>query len=187
MLTGDYNSGSGASLCANHDDFRITRSTVGLAVSTGTAALSNVYYLSGGTRTATADATLALGDGTCGTNKDVEFAFTVSDAQTTRTVATLGSGGDARLRLFIGGNGTDGGYQNQVHINGIPLNLGIWEKEIAELSFPNEWLVPGVNVLDFVAGINPTTIAPDCPGGNFATSRCATSSSSRPAAPRPSS
>ncbi|MDQ7904932.1 Ig-like domain repeat protein [Phytohabitans sp. ZYX-F-186] len=167
VVTGDYNSGSGASLCANHDDFRITRSTVGLQTSTGTAALDGVYYLSGGNRTATADATLALGDGTCGTNKDVELVFTISGAQTTRTVATLGSGENARLRLFVGGNGTDGGYRNQVLVNGIPLDLGIWEKETAELSFPNEWLVPGVNVLDFVAGINPTTVAPDCPTGNF--------------------
>ena len=167
VVTGDYNSGSGATLCANHDDFRITRSTVGLSLSTGTAALSNVYYVTGGSRTETADATLALGDGTCGTNKDAEFAFSVSGAETTRTVATLGSGGDAHLRLFIGGNGTDSGYQNKVFVNGIPLSMGIWEKEVADLSFPNEWLVPGVNVLDFVAGINPTTVTPDCPTGNF--------------------
>ena len=52
-------------------------------------------------------------------------------------------------------------------VNGIALPMGVWEKETAVLSFPNEWLVPGVNVLDFVAGVNPTTIAPDCPGGNF--------------------
>ncbi|GIF49402.1 calcineurin-like phosphoesterase family protein [Asanoa ferruginea] len=167
VVTGDYNSGSGATLCANHDDFKITRSTVGLAVSTGTATLDSVSYVTGGTRTVTADATLALGDGTCGANKDAEFAFTIAGAQAARTIATLGSGKDAKLRLFIGGNGTDGGYQNQVLINGIPLNMGIWEKETAELSFPNEWLVPGVNVLDFVAGINPTTIAADCPTGNF--------------------
>ena len=167
VVTGDYNSGSGATLCANHDDFRVTRSTVALALSTGSATLDGVYYLSGGTRTATADAALALGDGTCGANKDAEFAFTVSGAQATRTVATLGSGGDARVRLFIGGNGTDGGYLNQVLVNGIPLAMGIWEKEVAELAFPNEWLVPGVNVLDFVAGINPTTVAVDCPTGNF--------------------
>ncbi|GAA1848748.1 carbohydrate-binding protein [Asanoa iriomotensis] len=167
VVTGDYNSGSGATLCANHDDFRITRSTAGLSVSTGTATLDGVSYVTAGTRTPTQDATLALGDGTCGANKDAEFTFTIDGARTTRTVATLASGADAKLRLFIGGNGTDGGYQNQVLINGIPLDLGIWEKETAELSFPNEWLVPGVNVLDFVAGINPTTIAPDCPTGNF--------------------
>jgi hypothetical protein len=167
VVTGDYDSGGGASLCANHDDFGITRSTVGLAVSTGTAALSNVYYLSGGTRAETADATLALGDGTCGTSKDAEFGFTISGARTTRTIATLGSGGEAHLRVFVGGNGTDGGYQNQVLVNGIPLPLGIREKEVADLSFPNEWLVPGVNVLGFVAGVNPATVAPDCPTGDL--------------------
>ncbi|MFC0528634.1 carbohydrate-binding protein [Phytohabitans kaempferiae] len=167
VVTGDYNSGSGANLCANHDDFRIVRSTVGLQVSTGTAALTGVAYLTGGAKTPTEDATLALGDGTCGTVKDAEFTFAISGAQATRTIATLGSGGDARLRVFIGGNGTDNGYRNQVHINGIPLDLGVWEKETAELSFPNEWLVPGVNVVDFVAGISPTTVTADCPTGNF--------------------
>ncbi|MEV4619241.1 carbohydrate-binding protein [Asanoa sp. NPDC049573] len=167
VVTGDYNSGSGATLCANHDDFKIARSTVGLAVSTGTATLDEVSYVTGDTRTATADTTLALGDGTCGANQDAEFAFTIAGAETARTIATLGSGKDAKLRLFIGGNGTDGGYRNQVLINGIPLDMGIWEKETAELRFPDEWLVPGVNVLDFVAGINPTTIAADCPTGNF--------------------
>ncbi|MEV0715410.1 carbohydrate-binding protein [Asanoa sp. NPDC050611] len=167
VVTGDYNSGSGASLCANHDDFRITRSTVALAVDTGTATLAGVAYVTGGARTPTEDAALALGDGTCGANKDAEFTFTVAGAETTRTIDTLAGGADAKLRLFIGGNGTDGGYLNQVEINGIPLDLGIWEKETAELSFPNEWLVPGVNVLDFKAGINPTTIAADCPTGNF--------------------
>ncbi|SNT63910.1 Calcineurin-like phosphoesterase [Asanoa hainanensis] len=167
VVTGDYNSGSGATLCANHDDFRITRGTVALATSTGTATLDRVSYVTGGIATETADATLALGDGTCGANKDAEFAFTIAGAETARTIATLGSGGDARLRLFVGGNGTDGGYDNKVLVNGIPLPMGIWEKETAVLSFPNEWLVPGVNVIDFQAGINPTTVAPDCPTGNF--------------------
>ncbi|GIF71542.1 hypothetical protein Asi02nite_10600 [Asanoa siamensis] len=167
VVTGDYNSGSGATLCANHDDFRIDRGTVGLAPSTGTATPAGVSYVTAGVRTPTADALLALGDGTCGANKDAEFVFTIAGAETTRTTATLASGEDARLRLFIGGNGTDGGYQNQVLVNGIPLDLGIWEKETAVLAFPNEWLVPGINVLDFVAGINPTTVAADCPTGNF--------------------
>lgn len=167
VMTGDYNSGSGASLCANHDDFTITRGSVGLQLSTGVASLDGVHYLTGAGKTATNDLDLALGDGVCGTLRDAEFDFTISGAQTTRNIATLGSDGDARLRLFIGGNGTDNGYQNKVLINGIPLDLGIWEKEVAELSFPNEWLVPGINVIDFVAGINPSTVTADCPTGNF--------------------
>ncbi|WP_326558476.1 carbohydrate-binding protein [Micromonospora sp. NBC_01796] len=157
VRTGDYNGTANGATCANHDDFKITRGTASLRLSTaGTVTTGTTYIVttSGGTvtKTATTDASLSLGDGTCGASRDAEFHFTIAGAPTARTIDTLGSGGNARLKVFIGGNGTDNGYDNKVLINGIPLDLGVWEKEAADLTFPNEWLVPGVNVLEFVAG-----------------------------------
>ncbi len=157
VKTGDYNGTASGATCANHDDFRITRGTASLALDVaGTVTAGTTYLLtttgSATTKTATTAASLALGDGTCGPSNEAEFHFDVTGAPTTRTVATLGSGGNAHLKAFIGGNGADNGFDNRVLINGIPLDLGIWEKEVADLSFPNEWLVPGVNVLEFVAG-----------------------------------
>ncbi|NEA33966.1 Ig-like domain repeat protein [Streptomyces sp. SID13031] len=157
VRTGDYNGTASGATCANHDDFKLTRTSAALALSTtGTVTAGTTYLVtttgSTVTKTPTTAASLVLGDGTCGPNNEAEFHFAIADAPTTRTIETLGSGGDAHLKLFIGGNGSDNGYDNVVLINGIPLKLGIWEKEVADLSFPNEWLVPGVNVLEFVAG-----------------------------------
>lgn len=153
VKTGDYNGTLNGATCANHDDFKLSAPSLAAA---GAVTRGTTYLLtttgSTTTKTETTDAILSLGDGTCGANKEAEFHFTVTDAPTTRTVDTLGSGGDAHLKLFVGGNGSDNGYDNKVLINGIPLDLGVWEKETAELTFPNEWLVPGVNVLEFVAG-----------------------------------
>nr|BFE56097.1 hypothetical protein GCM10020063_006230 [Dactylosporangium thailandense] len=153
VKTGDYNGTANGATCANHDDFRITRTSALLALGTAGAVTNGPTYLwTGDTSAVTTDASLALGDGTCGVNKEAEFHFGVSGAPTTRTLDTLAAAGDAHLRVFVGGNGADSGFDNKVLINGIPLDLGIWEKEIADLAFPNEWLVPGVNVVEFVAG-----------------------------------
>ncbi|GAA1381796.1 hypothetical protein GCM10009661_58980 [Catellatospora chokoriensis] len=157
LRTGDYNGTANGATCANHDDFKVTRTSAKLSLSLPGTVTSGTTYLvttTGTTETKaeTTAASLALGDGTCGPNKDAELHFDIAGAPTTRTVGTLGSGGDAHLRMFIGGNGTDNGYDNKVLINGIPLDMGVWEKETADLAFPNEWLVPGVNVLEFVAG-----------------------------------
>ncbi|WP_051366379.1 carbohydrate-binding protein [Hamadaea tsunoensis] len=157
LKTGDYNGTLNGATCANHDDFKVTRTSASLVLSTAGTVTPGTTYLvttTGATVTKaeTTAASLALGDGTCGANKEAEFHFTVSDAPTTRTVATLGGGGNAHLKVFVGGNGSDSGFDNKVLINGIPLDLGIWEKEVADLAFPNEWLVPGVNVVEFVAG-----------------------------------
>ncbi|MEV6287154.1 carbohydrate-binding protein [Kribbella sp. NPDC051770] len=153
LKTGDYNGTANGATCANHDDFKVTQPTLS---ADGTVTAGTTYLLTTtGTTTTKAQATaatLALGDGTCGPNNEAEFHFDIAGAPTTRSIATLGSGGDAHLRVFIGGNGADNGFDNKVRINGIPLDLGIWEKETADLTFPNEWLVPGVNVLEFVAG-----------------------------------
>lgn len=166
LRTGDYNSGSGASLCANHDDFKISAPALVLG-GAGTVTEGTHYTVTSAGRTPTAG-TFTLGDGTCGVNKDAELHFTVADAPTTRTVDTLGSAASAHLRFFVGGNGSDSGYLNEVLVNGIPTEMGIWEKEVADLAIPNEWLVPGVNVIEFVGGIVPSSVDPaTCPGGNL--------------------
>ncbi|WP_410791343.1 Ig-like domain repeat protein [Kribbella sp. C-35] len=153
VKTGDYNGTLNGATCANHDDFKISTPTLTAA---GTVTRGTTYLLtttgSTTTKAETSDAILALGDGTCGPNKEAEFHFTIADAPTTRTVDTLGTGDEAHLKVFVGGNGADNGFDNKVLINGIPLDLGVWEKETADLTFPNEWLVPGTNVLEFVAG-----------------------------------
>ncbi|NUT31551.1 MAG: hypothetical protein HOV79_00610 [Hamadaea sp.] len=166
VKTGDYNGTLNGVTCANHDDFTITRGTAAVSLSTaGTATLGTTYLVTTTgtteTKTETTTTSLVLGDGTCGPNKEAEFHFTVEGAPTTRTVETLGSG-VAHLRMFVGGNGSDNGYDNKVLVNGIPLNLGVWEKEVADLAVPNEWLTPGVNVLEFVAGSDHGS---DKPGG----------------------
>ncbi|WP_433205980.1 carbohydrate-binding protein [Dactylosporangium sp. CS-047395] len=152
VRTGDYNGTAAGATCANHDDFRVTATPILAPGTAGTVTRGTTYLWTGETRAATADASLALGDGTCGANKEAEFHFDIAGAPTTRTVDTLAAAGDAHLKVFVGGNGADSGFDNKVLINGIPLDLGIWEKEVADLAFPNEWLVPGVNVLEFVAG-----------------------------------
>jgi len=157
LRTGDYNGTLNGATCPNHDDFKVTRSAAGLVLSTaGTVTAGTTYVLTTTagteTRAETTAESIALGDGTCGPVKDLELHFGIAGAPTTRTVETLGSGGDAHLKMFIGGNGSDSGYDNRVLVNGIPLDLGIWEKETADLAFPNEWLVPGLNVIRLVAG-----------------------------------
>lgn len=153
VRTGDYNGTLNGATCANHDDFKVNRSTAALALSSaGTVTAGTSYTLSNDVKTLTTDAIVALGDGACGVNKDLELHFDIAGAPVATTVGTLGGGADAHLKVFVGGNGSDAGYDNQVLVNGIPLALGLWEKEIADLAFPNEWLVPGVNTLEFVAG-----------------------------------
>ncbi|MBB5977807.1 Ig-like domain repeat protein [Kribbella solani] len=163
VKTGDYNGTLNGATCANHDDFKLSTPNLALS-SAGTITRGTTYLLtttgSTTTKAVTSDAVLALGDGTCGPNKEAEFHFSIADAPTAQTVQTLGTGDAARLKVFVGGNGSDSGYDNKVLINGIPLDLGIWEKETAELTFPNEWLVPGVNVLEFVAGTDHGSAKP---------------------------
>ncbi|WP_433366634.1 carbohydrate-binding protein [Actinoplanes sp. CA-142083] len=165
LRTGDYNGTSAGATCANHDDFKVTRSSANLGLSiAGTVTAGDTYVIttSGTTETkaVTTAESIALGDGTCGANKDLELHYAIDGAPVTRTIDTLASGGDAHLKVFVGGNGSDGGYDNTVVINGIPLSLGLWEKEVADLAFPNEWLVPGVNSVEFVAGTDHGSAKP---------------------------
>ncbi|WP_244931960.1 Ig-like domain repeat protein [Nocardioides sp. W7] len=164
VVTGDYNGTSGGATCANRDDFKIWQDSVQLLLGTGTATLGTAGS-SGVVKTGTADGhpTWNLGDGTCGaaaTNMvDLVLPFTVEGAPTTRTIDTLGSG-DAHLRMWVGGNGADEGYDNVVRVNGIELPLGLWAQETADLVLPNEYLVPGTNVVEIVAGSNHGSLTP---------------------------
>ncbi|MEO9325466.1 Ig-like domain repeat protein [Nocardioides sp. C4-1] len=141
IVTGDINSGSGATLCANRDDFSL--SALSLAVD-------------GGTVTPVGNAsTYAMGDGTCGSSTtalpEATLRFTVDGVPTARTLPTLGSG-DAHLRMFVGGNGTEARYVNHVLVNGNRMDLGDYVGVTADLTIPNEWLLPGINVVEVVAG-----------------------------------
>lgn len=151
IVTGDVNSGSGATLCANRDDFAL--SGLGLAVDGGTVTpVGNA-------------ATYAMGDGTCGSSAtalpEAELRFTVDGVPTSRTIPTLGAG-DAHLQFFVGGNGTEARYYNHVLVNGNRMDLTDYVGVTADLTIPNEWLLPGTNVVEFVAG----AIDADC-GRNF--------------------
>lgn len=151
IVTGDINSGSGATLCANRDDFAL--SALSLSVDGGTvAAVGNAT-------------TYAMGDGTCGSSAtalpEATLRFTVSGVPTSRTLPTLGSG-DASLQMFVGGNGTEARYVNHVLVNGNRMDLGDYVGVTANLTIPNEWLVPGINVVEVVAG----AITTDC-GQNY--------------------
>ena len=141
LVTGDVNSGSGATLCANRDDFAL--SGLGLVVDGGTVTpVGNA-------------ATYAMGDGTCGNSAtalpEASLHFTVAGVPTTRTLPTLGSG-DAHLKFFVGGNGTEARYLNHVLVNGNRMDLTDYVGVTADLTIPNEWLVPGTNVVEVVAG-----------------------------------
>ncbi|WP_139980755.1 Ig-like domain repeat protein [Nocardioides litoris] len=150
IVTGDINSGSGATLCANHDDFDL--SAVSLVVD-------------GGTVTGPAAATYAMGDGTCGSSTtrltEAALSFSVEGAPTARTLPTLGSG-EAHLRFLVGGNGTEARYYNHVLVNGNRYDLADHVGVTADLAIPNEWLLPGTNVVEVVAGSIPS----EC-GDNF--------------------
>ncbi|WP_110207387.1 Ig-like domain repeat protein [Nocardioides daejeonensis] len=156
VVTGDYN---GTASCANRDDFKVFADSVLLTTSTGTVTAVDDVTSSGVVKTGTVGGrtTYNLGDGSCGdpaTNMvDALFAFDIAGAETTRTIETAASG-DAHLRMRVGGNGTDPGYGNQVLVNGIPVEFGVWKQQVADLAFPNEYLVPGVNVIEIVAGHN---------------------------------
>lgn len=155
VVTGDYN---GTGSCANHDDFKIYSDSVVVSPSTGTATIGAASS-SGVVKTGAVGGrpTWNLGDGTCGdpttSMNDLGLEVDIAGAETTRKVGTLGSG-EAHLRMFVGGNGMDAGYDNKVVVNGVELDPGEWAQEMADIVFPNEYLVPGINVVEIRAGHN---------------------------------
>ncbi|TYL55071.1 hypothetical protein FXB39_05645 [Nocardioides sp. BGMRC 2183] len=141
VVTGTINGTRDGARCANHDDFALSGIT--LRPADGTVTPVDVA------------ASYAMGDGTCGSSSsavtEASLEFTVDGATTSRTVQTLPPG-TARLDYTMGGNGADTGFPNTVEINGNVADFGPQEAGRATLSFPNEWLVPGVNVIEVVAG-----------------------------------
>ncbi|GHH94026.1 metallophosphoesterase [Streptomyces capillispiralis] len=102
----------------------------------------------------------ALGDGSCGSSdtrlREIELHYTI-DAPAVPVADTLGSG-SATLGFTVGGNSIEARYGNHVLVNG---RKQVLESDVAsrhvDLSFPNEWLEPGWNTVDFVAGTFTTS------------------------------
>jgi hypothetical protein len=146
IVTGDINGTSDGERCANLDDFDL--SDLSLVVEGGTVTPGDN------------PATYAMGDGTCGSSStklaQADLAFSVTDAPTTRTLSTLGAG-DAHLSFFVDGNGTEARYVNYVLVNGMRVDLGDYVGVTADLTIPNEWLLPGTNLVEVVAGAITTS------------------------------
>ncbi|WP_326792805.1 metallophosphoesterase [Streptomyces sp. NBC_00841] len=130
----------------NRDDFDISR----LA-----------FAFDGGTVTGRDIAdSYAMGDGTCGNSdtrlREVELHYAI-DAPAVHVSDTLGSG-NATLGFTVGSNSIEARYQNHILVNGQKHVLdGDFVSRHVDLAFPNEWLVPGWNTIDFVAGTYPTS------------------------------
>ncbi len=150
VVTGDINGSTNGERCANRDDFTI--SDIALSPATGTATGVDLQP------------TYEMGDGYCGSNgsklADAELRFTVDDAETTTALPTLG-GGEAMLSMYIGGNGAEAKFGNVVRVNGLELEIGDVRGETVELAVPNQWLVPGTNTVEVVAGPNPDAACGD--------------------------
>lgn len=130
----------------NRDDFDISHLT--LAVDGGTV-----------TGRETAES-YAMGDGACGDDTtrlhQVELHYTIA-APAVNVARTLGSG-SAALGFTVGSNSIEARYQNHILVNGQKhvLDADFVSRHV-DLIFPNEWLVPGWNTVDFVTGAYPGT------------------------------
>lgn len=102
----------------------------------------------------------AMGDGSCGSSdtrlREVELHYTI-DAPAVHVSDTLGAG-NATLGFTVGSNSIEARYQNHVLVNGQKLALeSDFVSQQVDLTFPNEWLVPGWNTIDFVTGTYVTS------------------------------
>ncbi|MER5179063.1 metallophosphoesterase [Streptomyces sp. NPDC002896] len=142
VVTGDYKESCGN----NRDDFAIA--DLALALDGATVTGQDI------------EASYTMGDGACGSSGDALREATLHytiDAPAVHVSETLGSG-DATLGFTVGSNSIEARYGNYVLVNGQKLVL---ERDFVsrhvELTFPNEWLVPGWNTVDFVTGTSPTS------------------------------
>jgi hypothetical protein len=146
IVAGDINGSRDGERCANLDDFSL--SEVELTPATGTATAVDVAP------------SYDFGDGSCGSDASklaqAELRFTVADAETTRLRPTLG-GGDATISMHIGGNGAEARYGNYVRINGMVTEIGDVGGETVDITFPNQWLHPGTNTVEVMAGTFATS------------------------------
>ncbi|MGW0803491.1 metallophosphoesterase [Nonomuraea sp. NPDC002799] len=142
VVTGDYKE-----TCGNgRDDFTIANLTLALDGATVTGQDIKASY--------------ELGDGTCGSSqtalREAELRYTF-DAPAVHVAETLGSG-DATLSFNVGSNSIEARYQNFVLVNGQKVVLdGDFVSRRVDLTIPNEFLAPGWNTIDFVAGTYPTS------------------------------
>ncbi|MFI6057732.1 metallophosphoesterase [Streptomyces sp. NPDC051286] len=142
VVTGPYKESCGN----NRDDFDISH--LALALEGGTVTGRDI-----------ADS-YAMGDGTCGSSdtrlREVELHYTI-DAPAVHVSDTLGSG-NATLGFTVGSNSIEARYQNYILVNGQKhlLDSDLVSRHV-DLAFPNEWLVPGWNTVDFVTGTYPTS------------------------------
>ncbi|MFC7582849.1 metallophosphoesterase [Nonomuraea antimicrobica] len=142
VVTGDYKESCGN----NRDDF----------------AIANLDLALDGAKVTGKDiqASYGMGDGACGDNqgalREAELRYTI-DAPAVRVPETLGSG-QATLSFNVGSNSIEARYQNYVLVNGQKVVLdGDFVSRRVDLAIPNEFLVPGWNTIDFVAGTFPTS------------------------------
>ncbi|WP_406493265.1 metallophosphoesterase [Streptomyces sp. NBC_00846] len=142
VVTGPYKESCGN----NRDDFDIARLALTLDGATVTGQdIADSY---------------AMGDGTCGSSdtrlREVELHYTI-DAPGVRVSDTLGSG-NAALGFTVGSNSIEARYQNHILVNGQKhvIDSDFVSRHV-DLAFPNEWLVPGWNTIDFVTGTYPTS------------------------------
>lgn len=114
--------------------------------------------LEGGTVTGTdIQPSYALGDGACGTSVSTAELHYKIDAPKTTVIPTLGSG-TATLGFTVGSNSIEARYQNYVLVNGQKVVLdGDFVSKHVDFTFPNEYLVPGWNTIDFVTGTFTTS------------------------------
>ncbi|WP_189312883.1 metallophosphoesterase [Streptomyces brasiliensis] len=101
-----------------------------------------------------------MGDGSCGSSttrlREVDLRYTI-DAPAVPVSDTLGSG-NATLGFTVGSNSIEARYQNYLLVNGQKHVLdGDFVSQKVDLTFPNEWLVPGWNTVDLVTGTFPTS------------------------------
>ncbi|MFE5308428.1 metallophosphoesterase [Isoptericola sp. NPDC056605] len=138
LVAGDVSASCGANL----DDF--AASNLALSVADGTV-----------TPPADLQTTYAMGDGSCGSSSTalpkVELTWTI-DAPADTSFPALGHGA-ATVSFVVGSNSLDGSAQNLLRINGIERRI---DQTIVggrgEITFPNEWLLPGWNEIDVVTG-----------------------------------
>jgi hypothetical protein len=130
----------------NRDDFDLSR--LALALDGGTVTGRDI-----------ADS-YAMGDGSCGSSdtrlREAELHWTI-DAPAVHVAPTLGSG-NATLGFTVGTNSIEARYQNHILVNGQKhLIESDFVGQHVDLAFPNEWLVPGWNTVDFVTGTFATS------------------------------
>ncbi|MFJ2031771.1 metallophosphoesterase [Streptosporangium sp. NPDC087985] len=142
VVTGDYKASCGI----DRDDFAIAN--LGLALDGATVTGHDIKP------------SYDMGDGTCGSNqtalREVDLRYTI-DAPPVHVIQTLGSG-DATLSFNVGSNSIEARYQNYLLVNGQKVVLdGDFVSQRVDFTFPNEYLVPGWNTIDFVTGSYPTS------------------------------